>query len=192
MSLSSRERRYLQFCGLFVGGVLFYLLVLLPLWRGWFEARAERLKAAREFAMLAEATKAGQALSERLDAVCKSLGVKVPEGSPPEQRAAFVRAVEQAAGRSRVQITNWVQQRTRASRPLGSRDGAGSTESFNATLQTDQAGLVAFLKALSELEHPVVATRLEVKNNENEPDKVKGVIELQTWIFAENPEGSGE
>jgi len=180
MSMSEREKRFV-FIGVIAVAVVFvYALAIHPLRVRYADADDLRDSAREEFVRLREDVRVKIELDRTLGQLEESLKVKVPSGPPAKQIEEFVKAVEQAAGKSQSKITSWTR-RSRSKRQEG--DSPGDAVQFSFRLETKQEGLVKFLEGLTDLQRPLVIRSLDVKGDGKQPDKLTVQMEIHTYIF---------
>jgi hypothetical protein len=184
MSLSHRETRFIKIGGGAACVVLLYVLILLfSRGTGGGAAGAGTTTTPRQkFRELRANLREKARLQQTLDSLQEKLSAKAPTGNADEQRQKFVQQIEQTAGQSQAQLKSLTPAASQ-SRRSSSTLQPGDKIAYSVSLETQQQGLVQFLKALEKMEQPVVLTSLDIKADPNQPDKIQAGMELYTYIF---------
>jgi plasmid stabilization system protein ParE len=181
MRLSDREVLLIKICLITLVVAALLWLVVNPVRVRWSEAGRQRADDRRGFLALKENVEKKKQLDRSISALGEKLGVKVQTGSPNEQRQAFIKEVDEVAKKNNAKIGSFVPSRSLSRRRRTA--GTSATADYSISLETNQQGLVQFLKGLEGMARPVVFDSIDVKANEKEPDKLKVNLVLHTFIF---------
>jgi hypothetical protein len=182
MTLSTREMLYVKTCALVVALLAVALLVLKPLREKWIEAKSLNEEARIKYDSVKGNVNALTAIQKQIGEAEEKLHVKVQKGSLDQQRQQFIQAFEETAKKNKVVVSSLLPQRT-SSRVKGSSSKGGGTAAYRVTADTDQAGLVNFLKAMRESGFPIVITSIDVKADSGNQGKLRILLELYTYLF---------
>jgi len=173
MSLSAREKRFVKIGLAAVGAIVLYLLILIPVRAWWRESAAGKRTTREQFQELRRNVREKARLAQSLESLQEKLHVKAQTGTPAEQRQAFIQKIEQAAGKSQAQLKGLNPAATQGRRAAAELK-PGDKIAFSVSVETQQQGLILFLKALDEMEQPVVLTSLDIKTDANPPGSPPG------------------
>jgi len=182
MSLSNREILYLKTCALVVGLLAVALVFLKPLREKWVEARTLHEEARLKYDSVKGNVNALTALEKQIKEAEEKLKVQVQTGSIDQQRQHFIQVFEETAKKNKIVVSSLLPQRT-SSRTRGATSRGGGTAAYRVTADTDQAGLINFLKALRESGIPIVITSIDIKADSGNQGKLRVLIELYTYLF---------
>lgn len=192
MTLSTREKLYVKTCVLVVALLAVVIFVLKPLREKWIEARSLNEEARVKYDSVKGNVNALTALEKQIGEAEQKLNVKIQKGSLDQQRQQFIQTFEETAKKNGVIVSSLLPQRT-SSRTAGASGKGGGTAAYRVTAETNQAGLVNFLKALRESGFPIVITSIDIKadsgnqGNQGNQGKLRILLELYTYLFEGTP-----
>ncbi len=186
MTLSTREMLYVKTCVLVVALLAVALFVLKPLREKWIEARDLNAEARVKYDSVKGNVNALTAIEKQIGEAEQKLNVKVQKGSLDQQRQQFIQVFEETAKKNGVVVSSLLPQRI-SSRAQGASGKGGGTAAYRVTADTNQAGLVNFLKALRDSGVPVVITSIDIKADSGDQGKLRILLELYTYLFEGTP-----
>ncbi len=182
MSMTQRETMFVKVGGVLFALNVFFFFVLGPVRGLWNDLTAESRSKRAAFEIFEKNVNIRKGLDSKIVALEKALAVKVQKGGEGEQLRDFKKAVEMTAGKNKVKIGSFVPRKV-TTRTKSTTGVAAAKRTFTITFETNQAGLLNFIKALDGIDKPVVVSTIDVQRNETQPDKLKGSLEFYTYIF---------